>query len=55
MSPRTPRGIRYLALSLATIASKLSSYRVRDRPEKCVHTNVTIGAIYVCTFCFHAP
>jgi hypothetical protein len=48
MNPRTQRGIWHPALSLTTIASKLA-------PTKCVHMNVTIGAIYVCTFRFCAP
>jgi hypothetical protein len=35
-------------------ASKPAPTFASWRHKKCVHTNVTIGAIYVCTFCFHA-
>jgi hypothetical protein len=55
MNPRTQRGIRDPALSLTTIASRLAPTVFSAVHKKCVHRNVTIGAIYVCTFCFRAP
>jgi hypothetical protein len=40
---------------LRFIASKLAPTGSATTLRKCVHTNVTIGAICVCTFHFSAP
>ena len=39
--------------ALSFFASKLVPTGL-SHPHKCVHTNVTLGAIYVCTFRFYA-
>ena len=38
--------------SFSRACSLLQGFR---NTRKCVHKNVTVGAIYVCTFCFCAP
>ncbi|PTR21438.1 hypothetical protein C8K63_11361 [Pseudomonas sp. GV085] len=40
---------------LGFIASRLAPTVLSAASKKCVHRNVTIGAIYVCTFSFSAP
>jgi hypothetical protein len=39
---------------LKSIAGKPAPAGVNIQPYKCVHITVTIGVIFVCTFCFFA-